>query len=629
MGLLSRFRSNAPAQTVHFPVSKPAALWRRGDFVAVSVGAEFQTVYPRGGTPFILPSFAVEFAQGCHRFRPLNDHLGEHAENHGWHSQQMQALSEWLPRLIEAGALVSSEQVRAMCSANAASDSNERIESIGFPTGGQRVPLLERALRSFAENAQRHGRAPDFVVADSSTQAEHRGLYRDMLSELSGSLGVRILYSGEEERLEYCEALIRKGCRRDAVEFGLLDPLGTGFACGANRNTLLLQGAGRMLCSIDDDVVCRLAAPPEARAARLALFSHCDPFARWPFASAEEARETVTFSDHDFLAAHETLLGRSIASLIPYDGELDLTDLDDEFLRRLALGGGRVRTSFFGHVGDPGIPTSCYYLFYQGENRRRLTPSEKHFRGALTSRSLLALVPGPAIGDASISPGMAMGLDHRELLPPFPPVLHAEDFVFGAAVWQCCPGAFSGQVPLAVHHDPPPGKPILTPADLGPDRRIVLFEFAQLLRRAVLDFEPAPRASTAERMRALGRSLATIAAMPLEDFCEIMREKTLAGESERLAYLENRLEQEADLPAFWREEVERFMDNTRESLTCPDFDIPYDLKGGRTPDQSRRFMQQLFAGYGGLLQEWPGMVQAAVELQTTGVCPAHEIGPRR
>ena len=38
----------------------------------------------------------------------------------------------------------------------------------------------------------------------------------------------------------------------------------------------------------------------------------------------------------------------------------------------------RVRATFTGHIGDPGIPTSAYNLYYEGENFERLTSSEEH-----------------------------------------------------------------------------------------------------------------------------------------------------------------------------------------------------------------------------------------------------------
>ena len=618
MGLLSRFQKQSTP-----PLPAAALVWRKADFIAVAMGNDEQVIYPRHGVPTALPAFALEFVANCFEFAPIETHLAEYVAQHGLHSLQVDALRDSLPRLVAAGALTSSEHILSACAAMRSDEPTPPpIGSIGFPTGGNRGPLLARALESFALNLRQHGRTAEFVVADSSTRPDQQAAFRTKAGELARQFAVTVLYSGEPERRRFAAALVERGaCRPEAIEFALLDPLGTGFACGANRNALLLHGAGGMLCSVDDDVVCRLSSLPEIRPERVSMFSNCDPFARWLFPDRESALRGAAIVERDFLAAHEAVLGRGVGEFFPPGMKVDdlsLVDAGDDLLRRLAVAPAQVRTSYLGHFGDPGIPSSTYYLYYERANRDRMVASEEHYRAVLASRSVLAAAPALSIGDASVSPGMAMGLDHRELLPPFFPVLHAEDFVFGATVWQCCAGSVAGHLPLAIQHDPPPGKTILLPGDLGPRCRVVLFEFAHLIRRVIRDVELAQRASTAERTEALGRALSELAAMPARDFLEVLRQKILEHESEKLGYLHKQLEQ-GEMPEFWRADVEDFLLNARESLQQEDFDIPHDLKTGRTSAENRVFMQELFRRYGQLLQEWPSIVEATRELRASGV----------
>jgi hypothetical protein len=632
MGLLSLFRTKASEpQGAPEPGSPetPDSLWRKTDLTSFSAGEETHIVYARSGPPITLPAFAIEFVLSCSEFKPLDAHLSAYAEKHGWHSLQLDALRQHLPRMIASGVLVSSLQLHARCAAMCAGAAPAPIDAIGFPTGGDRTPLLARAVESFAANLRTHGRRADFIVADNSTQPEHRAGIRAKAEELSRTLDVPIYYSGETERRRFAEALVRRsGCRADSVEFALFDPLGIGFSCGANRNALLLHEAGRMFCSVDDDVICRLAEPPELREARLSMFSNTDPFSRWLFADRESALAAGHFVERDFLAEHEHLLGRDVGALFA-DGiaehEIDLTDTGDDLLRRLELGDARVRTTFLGHLGDPGIPSSCYFLYYERENLRRLIESEAHYLSVFGSRSVLTSVLTRTIGDASVSPGMAMGLDHRELLPPFFPVLHAEDFAFGATAWQCCPGAVAGHLPLTVLHQPPTGKSILQPSDLSAENRVVIFEFAHVLTRLILDFVPAQHATAAERTIALGRHLTALATQPAADFIEALRETILKHESEKLGYLETLLADETDAPDYWRHDLETFLQHAREALSADDFDIPYDLKAHRTPEQNRVLMQQLIARYGQLLIDWPAIVTTATELRKSGTSPAARI----
>ena len=338
----------------------------------------------------------------------------------------------------------------------------------------------------------------------------------------------------------------------------------------------------RMLCAVDDDVVCQLATPGKSDA-QLSSFSQFDPFVRQFFTDRESALAAARWSDLDFIGAHQEMLGRDLGHFFGPDlgtQQLDLAHVGDHFLARIDRPAAVIRTTFTGHVGDPGMPTSVYYLYAEGKSRQSLPVDEEAYRAVMSSRSVLTCVTNRAIGDESVSPGMAMGLDHRELLPPFFPVLHAEDYVFGATVWQCCPDTIAGHLPIAVLHEPPPGKPVILLDDLSRDRRALVFEFAHIMRRIVLDdFEPAENATAAERMQALGRQLVERASLPAADFIEYMRTQTLLYESSKMAYLGEQLRDAPDAAPCWRRDVETYIDHCRLAVTFDDFDIPFDLKG--------------------------------------------------
>jgi hypothetical protein len=468
------------------------------------------------------------------------------------------------------------------------------------------------------------------VVADSSAQIADAERMRATVASFAGQGPGKFLFIGESEKRAFSEQLAREAsCDPSLIEFALLDPFELRFACGANRNALLLQHAGEMFCAVDDDVVCQLASPAGSPA-QLSSFSQFDPFVRRFFTDRASALAAAHCRDLDFVAAHEEMLGRDLGHFFGADlaaQELDLAHVGDHFLARIERPAAVIRTTFTGHVGDPGMPTSVYYLYAEGESRQTLPFDEAAYRAVMSSRSVLTCVTNRAVGDESVSPGMAMGLDHRELLPPFFPVLHAEDYVFGATVWQCCPDTVAGHLPLAVLHEPPPGKPVILLDDLTPDRRALVFEFAHVMRRIVLDdFEPAENASASARMQALGRQLVERASMPATDFVEYMRAQTLLYESSKMAYLGEQLRNATDAAPCWRQDVETYIEHCRLALTFDDFDIPFDMKGLGSSAEIRELMQRLIHRYGLLLQAWPSIVEAAKTLRARGIRLATEPG---
>ena len=301
---------------------------------------------------------------------------------------------------------------------------------------------------------------------------------------------------------------------------------------------------------------------------------------------------------------------------------MDFSRIGDALTNRLLRGPTRVRATYPGHLGDPGIPSSAYYLYYS-----RFKPRAPRRRsGALPKRSLAvavcsAFLRSRRLADSTVCPGIAMALDHRELLPPFFPVLHAEDYSWGAILWRTCPGALLGHLPLAVGHEPGAGKSILTPADLRNGPPFVLFEFSHLLRQIVFAVGLPQSGSAPERMGALGRHLQELGRLPAPDFREFLREHALVHAGDRVAYLSQEAAENPHLPGYWREDVQGLIEHLQSSVTAPDFEIPLDLQGARAPAETRAFMQTLIARYGALLTEWPGMVEAAREFRLCGEEP--------
>ena len=584
---------------------------------ALYAGAGWHAIALRGSAQsHIWPSFAVDFITACSEFKPLAEHLREYARYHSLASDQVREITHWAGEMIDAGLLLRQSRLVERCTAAGSGPTQPtppvRLDAIAIPTAGHEA-RLRRVITSFARNAREYGRSLEITVS-ANGPAESAPTTAALVADLARAESVSITFLDDQERLRHASRLAeRAGIDPAIAAFAISDPFGAGFSCGANRNAMLLRHAGRPYLSLDDDMVCEMSAAPGPESPDgLLVFSSRDAFERWfypEYAQAFEGRKTVSC---DYLALHERMLGRSVAAFFAREQKTDFIGVSDDFLRRLQETDGRIVATFTGHCGHPGIPTSYYYLTYRRETLARLTgQGEAQYRAYLASGGVCALVPRMAIADSSLSPGMAIGIDARTLIPPFPPVLHAEDFVWGAAIWQCCVAGFAGHLPIALRHDPGIGRGIIAPPLAGA-RPVALWEFAHLLRGILIGWMAPPGAlDTAVRMDSLGRYLCDVAGAPAAEFHEYLRWFVLQHESDKIGFMEHCLAEERDAPAFWRRDVEDYIEQTRLALAAPDFDIPFDMREKWSAPEARLLIQRLVLEYGRLLRAWPALVQAA------------------
>jgi hypothetical protein len=101
-------------------------------------------------------------------------------------------------------------------------------------------------------------------------------------------------------------------------------------------------------------------------------------------------------------------------------------------------------------VGSP-----IYFLSLHGPSRARLLSSETVYRRALARQQVLRAVTRPTVSDATFCMALNLGVDNRELLPPFTPVQRNQDGVFARILHACFQGGLFGFLPWAVLHQAP------------------------------------------------------------------------------------------------------------------------------------------------------------------------------
>lgn len=533
----------------------------------------------------------AQLLERCRGLRTLADHAAAACAGLRLAARHRAPIVRVLGQLAAAGLMVSEEELVRRARA-ARRDRPPGIHTVGLVTR-DRPGTLSRALESYARNCARFGRGPRFLVMDGSTCAAARARLRRSLADLGRRLDVHIRYVGLEEKRALVDRLHRDtGVAAEVLAFALFDPLRCGEPYGANRNALLLETAGEMFLTADDDTICRGFAVPGARDA-LAFTAGQPPLDYWFVRDLAAGLDSFAPAEFDLLGCHARLLGRTPASLVGAADAPDLDRLDPAFVTMLMTDRGRVAATLTGMLGDAGGASPIPHLLNaRGASRQRL---HAHYEMACWSRDYLRAVRAPTLSRGDYFMATSAGLDGRRLLPPFFPVFRCEDNLFGHLLLRSDPDALIGHFPCALVH---------APADRRRYARDAVARTARVVPMAGVVAALSAEAVLQER-DASGR-LAQLAEHFVgvygpEDLKRAL-DPFLARTADRV---EGILRAHRNAPAAWRADVGRYVAGLRRG---PKRYAAFELLDGRDPEQRTC---RAIRRYGELLRCWPVIWEAA------------------
>jgi hypothetical protein len=573
-------------------------------------GGSLWLVDPAHGRVLEVPEEAGLILRAADRFRTLQDHREALLEL-GWQDDGGGTLDALLSSLVRSGALRSRSEVLRRIQEAPAEPSPPPIDAITWITR-DRPALLRRSLESAIANLRRYGRRAELRVYDDSAAVEARRDTRAMLAEMSRREGFAVFYAGAEEKREFAAALQARagGVSAETIEFALFDPLGIGYTPGANTNAELLDTCGKLLLHADDDTVFRFAASPGARAG-LRFYSEVDPTERRFFASTEERERTANLRDVDILAAHEALLGRSVAGCLRlHDGCADCDETASEFLP--VLESGWIAATMGGVCGDSGLGSPLSVLWLQGASRQEAMASEESYRLSRRSREIMRGAPQATISQGAFLMYMNCGLDNRLFLPPFLPVLRNADGLFGQVLRAGLPRCFIAHLPEAVLHLPGENRSVTEEPSVQP-------RLTDLLLLLVRSLAPAPWTADPERaMHLLGSGLAEAGGLEPMGFQEILRGLWAEEMSRHAAALEQLLHHHRGELKDWAADAEDWLEKTHRFVTGAEPLMPADLAALEPEAGALILSRRVARGYGELLLAWPALREQAIRLASAG-----------
>ncbi len=520
-----------------------------------------------------------------------------------------------LESLVEAGLLTPHSDILRQCLLTTDKPPEQTsISSLGIVTS-DRPGALRRCVSSYAGNLRDYGRDTEIVVVDDSRDPAVRRRNRETLHEVHACYGVRLAYGGLEEKEAYCAELVAGAeVPPQVVRFALFPPAGKSGTYGANRNALLLATAGQLTVSVDDDTVCTLVPHPQIRE-RLSVADPNEFGDVHFFPGKEQAIGFASCSAEDFLALHEQLLGKSLGQCARRFGyqRTDISTLSARLVRSLRDGGGEVLLTSLGVLGDSGLRTPHWFLFFGAPTRERLIGSEATYRLAMRSRQVFRAVMCPTITDAGGWLGFCMGMDNRKPLPPFMPLCRGEDGVFMSTLMLCHTQAWVGHLPFAALHDPPDVRRYeLEDISVGVARVL-----AADLVEAVMHSASLAHNTNQISLKALGGSLMEIGSLSMQEYHRYVRQACWRSFHLCVTQLQQQLKAGHDAP-LWTKDVQEQIERVWNMVTCGTFPTSKDVLAGSTEDERRAADRQFIYDLGALYYHWSDIKEAARELHRKG-----------
>lgn len=581
------------------------------EFLSLGTGTDLARSALTGEVRPIRTSIAGA-AEACSAFRPPEAQIDHLCRELGLPTERRGALRSLLDGLLEDGILASDRSIVDALRQRGAGGAIRRLRHVGVVTK-DRPASLERCVRSYAENAEAHGRSVVFTVADQSVDPATHAANVDVLRRLRADHGCRTLVIGEAERRAFAAALTEdERIPAELVAFALGDPLGLGCAIGANRNALVLASVGdRMVCT-DDDMVCRpLGGLPRPELVVRAEATPVDVAFGWDRSVLLGA---VPSLEIDALGVHERMLGRSLAAIAAGFSAVDLGGASLPTLREALTGDVRVRATQCGHAGDSGMGSTAWVLAQRGSAIDPWLTTEATYHAATRSREIVRSTTAYTVSDADdlMAGSLGLDLDVERPVPPFFPVLRNEDGLFGSHLRLTAPESRIGFCPVALVHAPPETRANAPDAGTRGAGRLSCVDLV------LLGLATAPRMSGPQRLVTLGRWFEELGGLRPAAFEAWLRDghwRRCTLEVERLREL---LEVNGDQPPWWARDVRDYLATVGERAAMPAAHVPVELARDRGPDEALAVARKLLRLWGRLLVVWPELWAAAGRIRARG-----------
>jgi hypothetical protein len=552
-------------------------------------------------------------------FASIDEHVDSLMQK-GWNPQSYDLVMRCFDELNDAGLIRSKSNALEKIKKHAVpSDGSDAITSAAWITC-DRSDSLMMSMESFIASHKKYGHAPAYKVCDDSVSADACTHNKARLAELAGRHAIDIRYAGIEEKKSFRDALVAEtkvdGVSPEIIDFALFGDKSFGPTHGANRNAVLLSTIGEMFTSADDDVFCRIAEPLEKKSglACAELFTSDEMF---PYKDRDSVLAAHPETECDLFAKHSKLLGKNAAdifSLKEFEKQISLSHVTPQMLRMLEDGKAKVRATIAGVSGDSGMYTPRYIFRAKDKTRENLVSSHEMFASAFECREIYQSSGSFALASSTYFPGMHVGLDNRDILPPFMPVFRGEDTIYSMMLRYVHSDTLYGVLPQAIYHNPQTQR-LFDKEEIFNVQPV----FCDLMNFNIYWFGLTQRSTEApERMKRLGMHLMEIGTLSNTDFEELMRLRWMSWAGNVIKDIESIIQQHDAQPEYWVDALMKYVHALSLYAEKGSFAVPKDLSNSRSGDITADAAKKFFFQYGKLLLNWNMIYEAAKRCNTRG-----------
>ena len=481
-------------------------------------------------------------------------------------------------------------------------DPNVAIRYLSIPTWN-RPERLAVCLQSFVENLAKNGRhdAAIFIMEDSEDPSN-----KEVVQNARAGSRIRVEHYGSQHRATFIDSLVKRSAvPRAVVEFALALPKVLKTAMPA-RNAFTLMTLGNYIFQTDDDTRCAYAVG-QPRSDTTFISSTNEPCEGWFYPDHESIlRDHSLDCDLDVLAAHEELLGKSVASAARRAARVSWKQVNPELLMSVHHGPGHVGMTSTGCIGDSGLYASGSYLIAStDETMARMCRSAESYETAIHSGKILRVPLAKTISRGEYFQGMSYAVDNTQLQPPYFPMGRNADGASALLYLLSDSQSWIGHLPWAIYHQ------------TDADRKSYLVEHTEQFSRLRLSdiliyalksaVPPAPTARS-QALVYMGEELTALGGLPADSFRSYVRTEFVRVQTATIRFLEEKLASNAGKYPQWEKDIRTMSANIKRSISEENSIIPVDLEAEVGAASALDFAQQSVRIYGRLLCGWEELV---------------------